>query len=194
MAARPEQKISLFFNKKQKFVPANAYLGLSDQNLRELEKAQEIASSKRAGHAPQDAHWDWEDLVRQVQPDDRVWVVEKFELLPWHPRTQGTVIFGPSRSALAPSAPLVEVHFLSTMLHNRNKVDKNNNIILGRYRGVGTSLMHLAAEYSRQLGHQGRIGLYALSKAHAFYSSLNLQIHPTITKENGALVYFEGTL
>ena len=194
---RQGQKVPLLLRAENKFVNGWAFKGLTARNLRELKCMRAEALARPPFERDEDAHWDWSTKVQQwTQPEQEVWVIERRRWLDWFspiPHTQGVAIFGPAQSPLPGGASLVEVDFLSTALHNRAR-NEHGRVVEGLYRGVGTTLLQLAAEKSRGLGQNGLVGLYALSRAHDFYRKAGLTRHPGITKESGMLVYFEGLL
>jgi GNAT superfamily N-acetyltransferase len=73
-------------------------------------------------------------------------------------------------SRLEHHLPLVYINYVATAPWNRR--DSRG---FGRLRGVGTSLMEWAAQYSREVGCEGRLGLHSLRSSDAFYDHLRFR-------------------
>jgi hypothetical protein len=100
---------------------------------------------------------------------------------------QGIVLFGvdfrPSRAE--PLHQLIYVNYLDTSPWNRR-----DQILPGKLRGVGTSLVEVAQEVSLRSGCEGWLGLHSLEGSDGFYDRLGLQNYGPDADYNG-MKYFE---
>ena len=79
--------------------------------------------------------------------------------------------------------PLANISFLEVAPWNRSNAERR------QFKGLGQLMLRFACQRSRQLGHQGRIGLHALSSAEGFYVRLGFST-PVCLNEYDEM-YFE---
>lgn len=160
-------------------VPEDAELldGITDKQLADWEGAwipelyEVIKKLHGAGiprdQWPQNRHWNWRNKTQSFQEFLQYPCVS----LVCQGMTQGMMIMDDTglHHCLLPEqvgTSLVYVEYVEAAPWNRKEL----GFVPPRYRGVGSILIGVAIECSREWGYEGRIGLHSLPQADAWYA------------------------
>ena len=164
---------TIFDNFEKKIVPATLIVGVDAgiiDKVGERWKRERIRKAAHQGKFPQHFHWDWGRKASYVKD----LLAYEFFAVECQGIIEGLMLTESvsHRAELLPDQgkPILYIEYFETA--------PDNTAILydvTRYCGIGTRLMEGAANYSIDLGFDGRIGLVALPQAERFYVKLGLE-------------------
>lgn len=117
---------------------------------------EQLAATSDIDHA----HWNWRNKSESVATGRHTLTAVECE-----GAVQGLMALArAARAAVLGSGALVYVDYLETAPWNLRAPERE-----ARFSGVGTVLLLDAVLFSRESGHEGRVGLHSLPQAEAFY-------------------------
>jgi len=161
--------------------PGNDYIETT-QDLWSLYREHYLQELQAAGKsAPEHNHWNWKEKLKWHENS----LYDCFAIV-HNDAPQGLMMVKHGRSKLPQQRdqPLVYVEFLESAPWNlKGYCD------VPRYSAVGRRLYEAAAQFSRSLGFDGRIGLRSLPGAETFYEQRGMK---SLILPGEHLTYFES--
>lgn len=164
---------TIFDNFEKKIVPASLIIGIDAGVIEEVGnqwKRERIRKVAHQGKIPQHFHWEWGNKASQVKG----LLAYEFFAIECQGVIEGLMLTESvsHRAELPPDQgkPILYVEFIETA--------PSSTAILSdvpQYRDIGTRLIEGAANYSIDLGFDGRVGLSTLPQAERFYMKLGLE-------------------